>query len=478
MEREEKNMSKPRTTESHSWKVVDECISKGPKNIPQSHPALSRKGRCKPVVRGKIYVFAFLFLISGFSCLANASQNEAIVLTEKEAVGIALKNNYDILSKKEEIKAASARLRQAWSEVLPHISVGANYLRYEDHPFIAYEDNRGYSFSVNQILFSGGRVANTIDSAHKALKATQESSKELENKIIYSAKQSFYTVLLAKEFVRIRKEILELAEENLSITKERYKKGEASHYDLLRSEVEVANIKPQLIKAENFLKTSYNFLKVLLGIDPSREIRVKGEFEFIPEEIDLNREVNLALEKRPALKEIALQEKAAKAQVKAAFSGYLPQISLNFTDFANQKEAFSVGREKYDDYWMATVSVSMSIFDGFLTHSRVKEAKAKQRELEILKKKLEDSVEVEVKNAVLDLEAAESSVESQKENVKRAREAYRIIKERYAEGQASQLDLLDARVALSTAQVNFAQSLYDFMVAKAKLGYVVGEGEK
>jgi len=264
----------------------------------------------------------------------------------------------------------------------------------------------------------------------------------------------------------------------LSITKERYNKGEASHYDLLRSKVEVANIKPQLIKAENFLKTSLNFLKVLLGIDPDTKIEIKGEFEFIPEETDLNREVYLALEKRPELKEIALQEEAVESQVKAAYAGYLPQIYFNFTDFANQKEAFTMGRKSYDDYWIATVSVKMSVFDGFLTSARVKEAKAKKRKLSILRKKLEDIVKVEVKNAILDLESARSSVESQKENVKRAKEAYQIIKERYENGQASQLDLLDARVALSTAKVNLAQSLYDFMVAKAKLRYVVGKGEE
>ena len=422
----------------------------------------------------KIYVYVFLFLISNFSCLANASQDKTIVLTEEEAIETALKNNYDILSKKEEINQASARLKQAYSEVFPYISVSANYTHYKDHPFITYEDNRGYSFSVSQVLFSGGRIANTIVATKKALGATQEGSKELENKIIYSTKQSFYTVLLAEELVRIRKETLELAEESLSVTKKRYKNGEVSYYDLLRSEVEVANLKTQLIKAENFLKISLNYLKVLLGIDPSQEIKVKGEFKYVSQEIDLNREINLALKRRPVLKEVILQEKAAKAQVKAAFAGYLPQVNLNFTDYANQREAFSTGREKYDDYWIAAVSVSMPIFDGFLTYAKVKEAKAKQRELEILKKKLEDSVKVEVKNAVLDLEAAKSSVETQKENVNRAKEAYQIIKERYAEGEASQLDLLDARVALSTAQVNFTQSLYDFIVARAKLNYVTG----
>lgn len=448
MKREEKIMKKQNSSEKFSKKIVYITLS------------------------------VYLLLFSTQSGLASEPQKEVIVLTEKEAIEIALKNNYDILSKKEEIKEACACLQQAWSKVFPYIAVGANYTHYEDHPFITYEENRGYSFSVTQLLFSGGRVKNTIDSAHKALKATQESRRELENKIVYSVKQAFYNVLLAKEFVRIRKETLELAEENLSITKERYKKGEASHYDQLRSEVEVANIKLQLIKAENFLKTSLNFLKVLLGIDPAKEIEVKGEFKFTPEEIDLNREVNLALEKRPILKEISLQEKTVQAQVKAAFSGYLPQVNLNFTGYANQKEAFSPGREKYDDYWIVGITVSMPLFDGFLTHSKVKEAKAKERKVRILKDKLIDNVKIEVENAILDLKAAESTVESQEENVARAKEAYQIIRQRYALGQASQLDLLDAQVALSTAQLNFAQSLYDFIVARARLRYVVGKGEE
>ena len=427
-----------------------------------------------------IYIGLSIYLLLFLNAIGSAaeSQKEIIVLTEKEVIETALKNNYDILSKKEEIKTAQARLQQTWSPVFPYISVNANYTGYEDHPFITYEDNRGYSFSATQLLFSGGRVANTIDSAGKGLKATQEGSKELENKIIYNAKQSFYNIILAREFVRIRKETLELAEENLSTTKERYKKGEASHYDILRSEVEVANIKPQLIKAENFLKTSLNFLKVLLGINPAKEIEVKGEFKFTPEKVDLNKEVNLALERRPALKEISLQEKAAKAQVRAAFAGYLPQVNLNFTDYANQKESFSTDREKYDDYWVAGIIVSMPLFDGFLTHSKVKEAKARERKARILKDKLTDNVKIEVENTVLDLKAAKSTVESQEENVARAKEAYQIIRQRYALGQASQLDLLDAQVALSTAQLNFAQSLYDFMVAKAKLRYVVGKGEE
>lgn len=419
-----------------------------------------------------ILIFPLLFLSQ--ICFADGPQEGVIILSEKEAIELALKNNHDVLAKEEEIKEASARLAQARSGIFPSISVSAYYARYEDHPFIPFEDNRGYSFSVDQLLFAGGRVAHTIDSARKDLKATRESQKELRNKIIYWTKQAFYGILLAEEFVRIRKETLELAEENLSVTKERYQKGEASHYDLLRSEVEVANIKPQLIKAENHLEVSYNFLKLLLGVDPAQQIKIEGEFNWTPEDFDLNKEIALALKTRPALKEIALQKEAAGAQVRAAFSGHLPQARLNFTNFANQKEASPVGREEYDDYWVATISVSMPIFDGFLTRSKVKEAKAREERARLLKNKLTDNIKMEVENTVLDLEAARRIVEAQKENIARAKEAYGIIRQRHLLGEAMQLDLLDARVALSTARLNYAQSLYDFIVAGAKLDYVVG----
>lgn len=427
------------------------------------------------LVVGLVFLFPIWLFMSPFSLLADTDR--VVVLTEEEAIEMALANNYDLLSKEQEVEAASARLKQAWSQALPYVTVGASWTHYEDHPFMTFETNRGYNISVSQILFSGGRVANTIISAKKALKASKEDKKENENKIVYSVKQAFYTVLLAKELVEIREETLELAKESLSITQKRYKAGESAYYDVLRSEVEVSNLETQLIKARNFLETSFNLLKLLLGLDPEQKMDVKGEFSYMPEDIDLEKMIDRAMKSRPVLKQLALQEEAAGAQVRAAFAGFLPQVRFNFTDCANQKEAFSWGRDEYDDYWVATVSVSMPLFDGFLTYARVKEARAKKRQVSILKKKLRDSVKVEVENAILDLQAAKKNVEAQKENVERAEEAYRIVKERYAQGQASHLDLLDARVALSTARVNFINSLYDFVVAKAKLDYVVGGGK-
>ncbi len=414
----------------------------------------------------------FIALAQGYSAINTKS---VLILTEEKATEAALKNNYDILSKKEDIKAAQSIVNQAWSKVFPNISLGVNYMRYEDHPFIPFENNHGYSAEISQLLFAGGGVSNAIGASRKNLKAEREGKKELENNIVYGVKQAFYNILLAKEFVRIRKETLNLAKENLFITQKRYKKGESSHYDLLRSKVEVSNIKVQLIKANNLLKVSHNFLKILLGIDYSEKIEINGKFNYVFKNIDSGELIRLALNKRPVLKEISLRENAAQMMVKSAFSGYLPQAYFSFTDYANQKEMFTSGRGKYDDYWIAAVVLKIPIFNGFLTGAKVKEAKATAGKVGILKKKLVNAVKIEVENSVLNLMAAQDTVESQSENVDRAREAYRIIQQKYSLGEAAQLDLLDAQLALSITQINYAQSLCDFTVAESKLEQAVGE---
>ncbi|MCK5582874.1 MAG: TolC family protein [Elusimicrobiales bacterium] len=419
-------------------------------------------------------VFSICFIALAQVSFA-VNKKPVLVLTEEKAIETALKNNYDILSKKEEIKVSQSIVNQAWSKVFPNISVGANYIRYENHPFIPFENNHGYSLEVSQLLFAGGGVSNAIGASKNNLKAEREGKKELENNIVYGVRQAFYNILLATEFERIRKETLLLTEENLSITQERYKKGESSHYDLLRSGVEVSNSKVQLIKAKNLVKVSRNFLKILLGIDYSKKIEINGKFNYVPQNFNSNDLIKVALSKRPVLKEISLREKAARMQVKSAFSGHLPQAYFSFTDYGNQKEMFTSGRGKYDDYWIAAVALKIPLFDGFLTTAKVKEAKVMVRKVGILKNKLTNIVKIEVINAALNLKAAQDTVESQNENVNRAKEAYEIIQQKYSLGEAAQLDLLDAQLALSVSQISYAQSLCDFTVAGSKLEYVVGD---
>ena len=161
--------------------------------------------------------------------------------------------------------------------------------------------------------------------------------------------------------------------------------------------------------------------------------------------------------------------------LRAARAGWFPTLSLNCSNYYSERTAFGSSRDKYDGYWISYLSVDLPVFDGFLTKSKVDQSQARIEELKILEKELEETIKLEVENTYFAVQAAREVVESQIKNVARAEEGYEIMKTRYDHGKAAQLDLLDAQLALSTAKLNHAQSLFAHIISKAALKKAIGE---
>jgi len=395
--------------------------------------------------------------------------------TLEEAIDYALEANYEYLAKEEELNIAKAQVTEAASSAWPHLNLRGIYTDYEDHPSITYGDNTDGLVSISQTLFSGGKIYNTIRQSKSNLKATEENKEALRQSVIFKVKKAFYQVLLNKEIVNIQKETLALAEANLKTTRIRYQAGEVSEYDVLRAEVEVANIKPDLIKAENNLNIAKNQFKLILGMDLSDNLELIGDFNYHPCHEEKEVLLKKALLNRPELKEMEAFKEAGKAAVKASRAGYFPSLSLNCTNYYSEHVLSSEPRDKYDDYWISYVSMDFPLFDGFLTKSKVKQSRAQLEGITIKEKELTETVKFDVENALFSLNAAQEVVESQSQNVARAEKAYKIMQIRYKHGKANQLDILDAQLALSTARLNYVQGLYEHIIAKAALAKATGE---
>lgn len=452
---------------------------------PEAASIVAQAGFVKPRLRKIAQIF--LVLIS--SCLpitvvlANQQQEsqsgtESIKsLTLEVAIKHALKRNYDLMLEEQKVKTSEAGVEEARSGMYPYVSAALDYTEYEDHPYMTFENDRGGSVTVGYDIFSGGRVINGIRQSQYRLKSQEQAKRRTSHEVIYSVKESFHGVLLAKELVKIQQENLMLAEQHLAAARVRYKVGEVSHYDVLKAEVEVANIKPELVKVENNLKMAENQFKFLLGLDLDGKIELIGKFEFKPAKVDPETLVSRALFARPELLQIESQIEAARAALKTARAEYLPTISVNWTDAARENALFSTDREEYDDYWIASISCNIPIFDGFLTRAKVRQAGSMLDELRTMKEKLTQSVKLEVKNSDLALQAEKEVVEAQAKNVEKAQEGYEVIEKRYNHGKCSQLDLLDARVAVTGAKISYAQSIYNHIVAGAALAKAIGADE-
>jgi len=242
----------------------------------------------------------------------------------------------------------------------------------------------------------------------------------------------------------------------------------ASKFDLLRSEVQVANLKPQLIRARNNLKVAELGFKTILGLDLAQPIEIKGALTYEPLEPDLEECLAAALRNRPELHQLQYQKQMAGEMVKLARASNLPSLAVAGT-YNFWADKFNFKENNWQSYYTVNLVLTVPLFHGFAASARVAQTKAAIRELELNREGLEEAIKFEVRQAILNLKEAKESLLSQGKNVEQAQESLRIAELNYSEGLATTLDVSSAQAALSQAKINYSQALYDYVVASAQL---------
>jgi len=422
-----------------------------------------------------------------------AAAQEKRVLTLDDCLRLALERNPFYLAAREREGGAKAQLNEAASRFFPSLNAqGMNTL--SEKPFelvfpsfipdqppqrVKIDFTRDYqmSLSVSLPLFTGGRLLAAYRQADDNLGATRESIRQSRQETIFNVKRGFYGYLLAKQFVEVAEEASALAEGHYNTVKSLFEVGMASKFDLLRSEVEVANLKPQLIRARNGLAVAELGLKSVLGLDLAESVEFRGELTFVPQDPNVEEAVALALLQRPDLAQLQFQRRMAGEVLKMARASGLPTLAVagSYNYWADQLK-FTKG--VWTNYYAVNLVLTVPIFNGFAASAQVGQSKALIRELELTQKGLTEMVKFEVRQAVLNYTQAREALLSQEKNVEQAREAVRIAELNYKEGLATNLDVSGTQVALSQARTNLSQALYDCAVALAQLEKAVGSGSR
>jgi outer membrane protein TolC len=334
-----------------------------------------------------------------------------------------------------------------------------------------------YQFTMNFALplFTGGRLISGLNTAQYNLASTKENVRQSRQDTVFNVKQAFYGCLLAKKFAEVAGEAVALAEKHFQNVKNLYDAGMASKFDLLRSEVQMANLKPQLIRARNGVEAAELGLKTLVGLDLDSPVEVRGELTFQPFDADENDLMSKALSLRPEVRQMDYQRLMAGEMLKIAKAAYLPSVAVagNYNYWADR---FNFRNQNWESYYSFNLVISVPIFNGFVNSAKVAESKAMIKGLEYSRKGLLDMVRLEVKQAVLNLSQAKESLLSQEKNVEQAQETVRIAELNYSEGLATNLDVSTTQVALSQAKTNYAQALFDYALALAQLERAMGSG--
>jgi len=434
----------------------------------------------------------FWSLCAGASLLVSApamagevepQKGAPLSLSVQDSVKVAVRNNPLVLIAREEGSVARGRLTEARSATLPDVMASGRYTWLERVPSATFE---GRTFTlgqqgqylttvdVSETLFSGGRISAGIRAAKFYRALAEEQLRGTQQAIAFSAEKAYYDVLLKTEFLVVSQDALRLAESHQSDVEKRHAQELVSDYDLLRAKIEVSNTRAQAIQARNALHLAQTaFLKVL-ALPLTTEFVLTDKLVYEPAAAKMEESLAVALANRPDLKQADVNIAMQKESIRIAAAGLYPTLAAVGTWEGGNASRFSFGGTGWDQGWYLGVMMSVPVFEGMETKGKLIQERARLRQYELQKRDSLQSAEMEVKQAILSLEDATEFVESQRENVRQAEEGLRLATVRYANDMATQLDVLDARLALTQARNNYAQATYSHMLARLSLKKAMG----
>ena len=439
------------------------------------------------------FVFIWISCVIFFGSDVVSAQHDTLTFTLDAAISKALANNWDIQLAKKDIERSQEQISEAYSNAFPRIDFTGNYTRNIMLPVLFIPPNNPFNPTPNtqtielgsknsfaatlgltQVLYSQ-KVNTAIKIAGEYANYSVIGEKAVKQSVTLSVKKAFYTILMAQEIVKVTRRSYESADANYKNVDALFKQGVASEFDLLRSQVQVANVQPALIQAENNLELAKSMLKNLLNIDMKTPVRVSGNFDYqeIPSDKLVEAEDN-AINNSPLVQQLKVQESLLDKNVDVERSDYFPTLAFfGQYQYQTQDNTWKVRNFNWAKSFMLGVQITYTLFDGFGRGARIQQAIIDKEKVGIGRQKLEEGLKVQVLQAQLKMEDATKRILAQGKSLSQADKALKIALTRYKSGVGTQLEIIDTETALTMAQTNYSQAIYDFLISRADWEYAV-----
>jgi outer membrane protein TolC len=384
------------------------------------------------------------------------------------------------------VDAARARILQANSSRLPQLTGQGDYLYSSLRPYVAisipnfpsgaiYEnvqDSYGVSLTASQLLTDFGRTDKLVDMARSGQIAAEDALEAVRHQLGYQTIQSFYSVILLRSSADVAREEIGALEEALRIAQRKFGAGSATKFDVLTTQVRLANARNHLTDILASLEKQENGLRQLLGRDPGSPLELVGDFDASASAISESAAIADGLVNRPEMKVARDDEQTAHLRFESADRGNRPTLSAQVSGGMEN----GVVPDLYDNrgYLNAGISLQVPILTGKRVLGQRLEAGAQVRSAQARERELGDTITTEVADAYADLNAARARLGNSDTLVDQAREALALAQTRYANGVITNFELLDAQSALRAAELSRLQARYDCVLARQAVARAAG----
>lgn len=393
-------------------------------------------------------------------------------LTLEDCIRIALENSPKVRSAQLGVQEAHVGLNLARSEFLPTASLGASQSYTISKPAGSSTADHGSSnvYAEAQWAISG------LTEKGRAVKIQklQLEQAELEltnqtNQIVRTVKRAYYALLSATRTVNIRTKSRDLYQDQYERSAEYYKQGLRPKMDVTTAEVNLNNEKLRLIRAQNQVKTASATLANAMGITTNHQLQLADIEKLEEVDIPFDQAVKTAYENRPDILSAQTNAKIGQIRLNQAKFAYFPTLSLS-AGFRKYDEDFKLDNEES----RLMVALEFPIFNAFKTYNGVKQARINLERVNNTNRSLLNDVFLEVQNAYIALQEAAQSIPIAELNVEKAKENLDLAQGRYNEGIGDVIELKDAEVSYTDAELSLLTARYDYAAAVADLKQAMG----
>ena len=433
----------------------------------------------------------------------------------------ALANSPSVAEAAYSVDIARQQVREAWASALPDIAGTLSYSRNlmvqeiflpadffpggepgDVRPIRVGSDNTWQlGLTLTQPLFQY-EVFVGVGAASRYQAVEEERLRGTRQQVVTAVRQAYFDALLADAELRLLQQSIERVRRNLEETRAQNEVGLASDYDVLRFEVEYANVAANLTRAQNAVGARQRSLLVEMGLPADRTISLEGRLdEVVPDSVAANTPENvdlILLAGVPGVLDRSVDELLAVAdrrrsdllqlrgtilldetRKKVETAQYYPKLSLfgNFNMQAQENGSPNFFGENANQRTKASAAglrLEIPIFQGFRRSARVSGAEASIRQNEVRLARAEQDARNQVRTLYDAVGEALDRARNQHRAVQQALRGYDIASLEYREGIGSQLQVTDAEEALRQSQFNYARAIYDYLSARAQLELAMG----
>ncbi|QFS44214.1 TolC family protein [Nostoc sphaeroides] len=404
-------------------------------------------------------------------------------ITLAQALELARRNNRDLQVSLLELERNRAVLREAQAALLPTLGISTDITRSQSagsqltdeinsqNPFAGQQDRPSTSFSgqaqLSYNLYSSGRVQASIRAAEEQVRFNEFAVETQSETIRLNVATDYYNLQQADEQVRIAQSAVQNSEASLRDAEALERAGVGTRFDVLRSQVNLANAQQNLTNARSQQEISRRQLATRISLPQAINISAADPVQLAglwnP---TLEQSIVLAYQNRPELQQQLAQRNISEQQRKQALAELGPQVSLvarynlldQFNDNVSVTDGYSFG-----------VQASLNLFDGGAARARADQSRANIAIAETQFAEQRNQIRFQVEQAYSTQQSRLENVQTANTALEQAREALRLARLRFQAGVGTQTDVINSENDLTQAEGNRVTAILDYNRALAQL---------